>query len=469
MPIDRRNLIKLLASSPALSSQSVLSQSSGARKKVIVAGAGIAGLACAYKLAKSNFDVVVLEAAGRSGGHILTIHDRLADGLYADAGAEHFYRPGYDQLWTYIDEFQLPVIEYPRRKNLMRWIAGRFYSPQELTTASVLKGLGFNQREIEYIVKHSWGSLAGLYYADYLDRFKDEYRPFDSNLSQLDSITARQHLLDRGASAAGAGSLGGSQSALQAVWHAAIRRKRNMSWLEVNLFRIRGGNQLLTDAFSSRLGNRLRLGCPITEIEHSPRGVRVKFREAGKQKTEEADHLVTCLPLPSLRQISIKPEWPEAKRYVIQNMPYNSHARVIFQSRTRFWEKDRVSPNMVTSERSLGMVWSMAEEVPTRRGILVGDADPTTPETTQAAFRRQYSGHSEDIEQTLIVNWTTDPWAPSCIPTSLPPGVLSKYWPEVITPHGRIHFAGVYADNYPFGMESAIRSAHRAVREIEAS
>jgi monoamine oxidase len=314
MAIDRRNVIKLFASSAALGSQSLVGQSAGRRKKVIVAGAGIAGLACAYKLAKGNFDVVVLEAAGRSGGHILTIHDHLADGLYADAGAEHFYRPGYDQLWTYIDEFKLPVIEYSRRKNLMRWMAGRFYSPKDLSTASVLKGLGFNQREIEYLVKHSWGSLAGLYYADYFDRFKDEYRPFDSNLSQLDSMTARQHLLERGASTAGAGSLGGSQSALQAVWHAAIRRKRNMSWLEVNLFRIRGGNQLLTDAFSSRLGDRLRLGCPITEIEHSPRGVRVKFREAGKEKTEEADHLVTCLPLPSLRQISIKPEWPEAKR-----------------------------------------------------------------------------------------------------------------------------------------------------------
>src|SRR5262245_62020056 len=122
MTIDRRNLIKLLASSRALSSQSRLGQSSRIRKPVIVAGAGIAGLACASQLSKGNFDVVVLEAAGRSGGHILTIHDRLADGLYADAGAKHFYRPGYDQLWTYIDEFQLPVIEYPRRKNLMRWI-----------------------------------------------------------------------------------------------------------------------------------------------------------------------------------------------------------------------------------------------------------------------------------------------------------------------------------------------------------
>src|SRR5580692_10032952 len=83
-----------------------------ASKKVIVAGAGIGGLCCAYELTKRGFEVVVLEAAGRSGGHILTLHDKLAEGLYADAGAEHFYRPGYDQLWSYIDEFKLPVIAY---------------------------------------------------------------------------------------------------------------------------------------------------------------------------------------------------------------------------------------------------------------------------------------------------------------------------------------------------------------------
>jgi len=38
----------------------------------------------------------VLEASGRPGGHVRTIHDPLPDGLYADVGAEHFTRPGYD-------------------------------------------------------------------------------------------------------------------------------------------------------------------------------------------------------------------------------------------------------------------------------------------------------------------------------------------------------------------------------------
>ena len=90
-------------------------------KKIVVAGAGISGLCCAYELSKRGHEVVVLEAAGRSGGHILTIRDRLADGLYADGGAEHFYPSAYAELYRYIEEFKLPVIPYPRRDSLLRF------------------------------------------------------------------------------------------------------------------------------------------------------------------------------------------------------------------------------------------------------------------------------------------------------------------------------------------------------------
>ena len=64
-------------------------------KKIIVGGAGISGLCCAYELMKGGFDVVVMEASGRHGGHVFTGHDGLSDGLYADYGADHITNPGY--------------------------------------------------------------------------------------------------------------------------------------------------------------------------------------------------------------------------------------------------------------------------------------------------------------------------------------------------------------------------------------
>jgi len=95
-------------------------------KKVIVAGAGIAGLCCAYELMKLGHEVVVLEASGRHGGHVFTGRDGLSDGLYADMGAEHITKPGYERYWEYTKEFDLEVLPYPRRQNILRKLTENF-------------------------------------------------------------------------------------------------------------------------------------------------------------------------------------------------------------------------------------------------------------------------------------------------------------------------------------------------------
>ncbi len=43
-----------------------------------------------------GIDVTVLEASGRYGGHVFTGHDGLSDGLWADYGADHLTKPGYE-------------------------------------------------------------------------------------------------------------------------------------------------------------------------------------------------------------------------------------------------------------------------------------------------------------------------------------------------------------------------------------
>src|SRR5271163_968001 len=89
--------------------------STGPKKQVIVAGGGIAGLCCAYELVRRGHSVAVLEASGIVGGHVRTVRDGLADGLYFDAGAEHFTKPGYDLYWGYVKEFQLEYVRDVQR------------------------------------------------------------------------------------------------------------------------------------------------------------------------------------------------------------------------------------------------------------------------------------------------------------------------------------------------------------------
>ena len=437
-----------------------------ATKRIIVAGAGIGGLCCAYELVRRGHEVTVLEAAGRSGGHILTVRDGLADGLYADAGAEHFYRPGYEMFWRYIDEFQLPVIAYPRRDHMVRYLAGKPYTEEMLADRSVLKKFELNQKEIDHLERNPWAEFSQLYYGPYLDNFHDEYRPFDAGLNDLDRLSVTAFLQKQGASSAAIGIIGSNASALHALWSCAIKKHRRMHQFERRVFRIRGGNQLLTDAFAAKLGERLRLASPVTAIQHGGSGVTVEYNESGRAKKMDADYLVNCMPLVVLRKIPVTPEWPESRRYIVKNLPYDSYGRAILQSRTRFWEKDGISPNLEIESSALSSVWRMADEVKTERGLLIGTAPLGSAEEALAAFRKYYPGASADIEQSLAVDWPHDPWAMACIPVSYAPGELSKFWPEVIQPCGRIHFAGVYADNLTFGMEAAVRSANRVAEAI---
>ena len=58
----------------------------------------------------------------------------------------------------------------------------------------------------------------------------------------------------------------------------------------------------------------------------------------------EADWLVSAMSLVKLREVPVTPAWPEARQYVVKSFPYYTASRPVFQSRTRFWEKDKVEP-----------------------------------------------------------------------------------------------------------------------------
>jgi monoamine oxidase len=468
----RRQVLQMgaaaLTSGLALPSDSLARAQSRRPKKVVVAGGGIAGLSCAYELMGRGHEVTLLEAAGRPGGHVRTTHDLLADGLYADVGAEHFYKPIYRIYWKYLDEFKLPIVPYPRRDNLLQFINGKPFTPHDLQTERVLNSLRFNAREIKFLKENPWWSLPLLYFQPYLGKFKDENQPFGIGLDELDRLSVSDLLRKDGASAAAMRFAGGGSSALEGLWNAAIKQLRGAPLVSHDLYRIKGGNQRLTDAFAAKLGERIHLGTPVTEIAHSESGVKVKYKEFGETKTMEADYLVCCMSAVMLRRLPVTPAFPAAKAFAIHNMPYYTEARVIFQSRTPFWERDGVSPNMEFGSPELRATWRIADEVETSRAVLIGTAPASSSaEEALAAFRRLYPGKSDDIEQVQFLNWAHDPWAMACERVGYAPGDLAKFWPHAAEPCGRIYFAGAYAANISMGQEAALESANRAADMID--
>ena len=94
-------------------------------KKVIIVGAGMAGLVAAYELKRAGHDPLIIEAQQRVGGRVLTLRQPFTDGLYAEVGAMRIPR-AHELTLEYISKFQLPTHDFTMdNPNAYYFIGGR--------------------------------------------------------------------------------------------------------------------------------------------------------------------------------------------------------------------------------------------------------------------------------------------------------------------------------------------------------
>lgn len=449
---------------------------------VVIGGAGISGLCCGYELMKAGFDVTILEASGRYGGHVFTGRDGLSDGLYADFGADHITRPGYERLLEYAREFAIAVVPYPNAEGAwlpygaddLRMVGGKRYTNKMLADPVTLSRLGFNSREVRFLSRHPWYELQSLYLQPYAAKIEDPYHPLGIGLDDLDDIPVTEIYRREGASQAAIDYLGDARtSALYSIWRMAAMKVRRIPPSEGEMFRLKGGNEQLPIAFARRLGSRVKLAHPITAISQRGDGVTVRYREYGRaeESTLEADFFVNCISLTVFRAIPVTPALSPAKQYVVDNLRYESHPFYVFEASSRFWLDDGLkSINMEFDHPEISSIWEVPTEVTTARVLLKAyGPGGLSPQQVLAAFRKVYPGKGDTIVQALTKDWTQDALAPNCEMEPFPIGEMHRFWPQILQPEGRIHFAGTYADLLSRGMESCIRSAQRVARSIAAA
>lgn len=448
-------------------------------KRVVIGGAGISGLCCGYELMRAGCDVTILDAARRYSGHVFTGRDGFSDNLYADFGADHITKPGYERLFAYAEEFQIPAVPYPNAEGSwlpydndgLRMIGGKSYTNKMLADPKTLIVLGFNSREVRFLSKHPWYELQEFYLKHYADKIKDPYQPYGLGLDDLDKVPVTEIYKKEGASPAAIRQLGGEHvSALYSIWRMAAYRSRGIPPSEGEIFRLKGGNEQLSIAFARRLGERVKLAHPITAIQQSDKKVTISYREYGysQDKTLDADFFVNCITLTVFRNIPVTPALSPTKQYVVNNLTYTSHPFYVFEAGSKFWlDEGFKTINMEFDDPDIYSIWEMPTELKTTRVILKALAPGgLSPLRVLAAFRRVYPGKRDTIVQILTKDWTQSKLVPNCEMEPFPIGDMHKFWPEILKPEGRIYFAGTYADLISRGMESSIRSAQRVAKEI---
>ena len=254
----------------------------GAPKRVVVVGAGLAGLAAAYELAQAGHDVTVLEARGRAGGRVETMREQFSDGLYAEAGAMNVYDT-HDWTMKYVKLFGLTLdasqpstlasVIYLRGQRLVSKQGQAVEYPLDLTAEE--KKMGRRGMWEKYVM--SVAKDVGDYDAPGWP---------GASLLKYDRMTFTEYLRAQGASPAAAellglgalGAFGDGASTVSAL--VMLREVAHRSRLKQNFY-IRGGTDLLPRAFASKLSDRIRYGAPVVGIEQDSRGVRVAFMHGG--------------------------------------------------------------------------------------------------------------------------------------------------------------------------------------------
>ncbi|MEA1881624.1 MAG: NAD(P)/FAD-dependent oxidoreductase [Candidatus Marinimicrobia bacterium] len=452
---------------------SVVSQSTD-DKRIIIVGAGLAGLSCAYELDQAGFNVVLLEARSRPGGRVRTYRDPFADNLYAEMGAE--YVDSTDILVRkYCEKFNLKVLPakqydgvYVRGKHLS--MGGLKSGSESLPYQGTNSGQLFGQ-EIQYIQK-------------WIDLVKEKGAKSPEVLA-MDKMSVEEMLKKGGAprdiidlytytNATESTAIPSKMSALNMV----LANSRTSAFSEnTEEGRILGGNDQLPKTFAKKLSKMIKYNRPLTRLDFNEKNVTAFFEEKGLKNSISGIHCVLALPLPVLRKIRITPRFSDKKSHCIEKQSYGHVMKVAMQYRRRFWDEAGSVGQRVFTDTPLRRVYHFSIDQPGPRGILFSFTSGTDAEKlgrlNEQSRMRAARKTCVDIwpeaqkywEGGISKYWNEDPWVQASYSVA---GVGQKDFREILArPEGPVFFAGEHTAVHRASMNGAIESGLRTFADIK--
>lgn len=449
----------------------------GKPKKVIVVGAGLAGLSAGYELKRAGHTPVILEAQQRVGGRVYTLHDPFTEGLYAEVGAMRIPR-AHSLTMAYVEKFGLKMNDFTMdNPNAYFYIGGRKMRASEAHADPSLMGFEVSPNEV--------GKTSGQLYMQALKPLldmleKDGDAAWEEIVAKYDGYSTREFLELNGWSEGMIemfGLLANQESVMNSSFLELFREDSGNYY--TNMIEIQGGTDRLPHAFLPELKEDIRFGAKMIAMDQSPNDVTIHYQTPAGRFFETADYAIITVPFPVLRHVEVLKPFSRAKNRAIRQLHYDASAKILFQCKRRFWEEDDgIFGGGTMTDLPIRNLYYPDHGRETGRGVIL--ASYTWSEDAQrwgslkpddriiqalddvAEIHPQIT---KEFEVGTSWMWHDDEFAGGAF-ALFDPGQQSLLHDEIVKPEGRIHFAGEHASLYHAWIQGAFESGLRAAIAI---
>lgn len=487
----------LLQAAPAIS-KSYTSTGAEAGKKIIILGAGLAGMAAAYELGKLGYDCTILEARPRAGGRIWTVRKgtketeingkeqicNFDEGLYINAGAARV--PHHHEIsLKYCKEFGIPMEVFTNVNE-----AAYYYSQGKGPLAN---------KSVQ--IRHIHNDFRG-YTCELLAKAIDQ-KALDLPMSQEDVDKLMEYLkaegdlnIDKMYKSSerrgykinpGAGRKPGEYAdpnQLREILYSGFTHPafQNVGEYTYNqqpiMLQPVGGMDQIPKAFEKRVKDKIVYQAEVKEIRKKENGVNIVYKDKnGLVQELKGDFCICTIPLPVLKGIASDLS-PQVKK-AAESVPYMNTGKIGLQFKRRFWEEDdHIYGGITKTNMNITQIFYPSTGFLTQKGILVGYyhfhnmaaemGNLSLVDREKKALLEGGKIHPQyptEFENSFSFAWQNIPfsqggWA------AYTNEIRKEHYDALIEPDGNIYFAGEHTTYLTAWMAGAFTSAHNAVDAI---
>jgi len=421
--VSRRDMLKLAGATGLAAGVSALGgRPAGAADgpRIVVVGAGLAGLTSAYRLKQAGYAATVYEASDRVGGRCWTLRGEFADGQIAEHGGE------------LIDQGHTAIRQLAQELGLML---------DNLLAAEVngTEPCYYFDRE-PYPFAEATDDLKQIYQTLHRDvsaaSYPTLYNTYTQRGYELDRLSVRDWINQNVPGGIGSrlGQLLDVAYNIEYGAETSVQSSLNMLYLlgysgqgQLRIFgpsnekyHVRGGNDQIVQRLASNLAGQIQLGNALVAIKQNTNNTYTLTFQAGlTTKTVTADRVVLALPFSILRSsVDYKSAGFKAlKQTAIRELGMGTNSKLHVQFTDRHWN-DLGCNGETFADTGYQNTWEVSRAQPGASGILVdytgGKVGASFATGTPQERAQQFLGQLEPVLPGISAKWnqraTVDFW-----------------------------------------------------------